>query len=361
MILIRHQGSNWHEPDTSVYANEKELQELVKLSPTLLPGGDSLAVVDEFWIPGIGFADLVAVGTSGEITIVECKLGSNPGIRREVVGQTLAYAGGLWHMSYDDFAAGFAARNVGISLFDAVSAASGDEVDDVVLREGVTRRLADGEFTLIIAVDSITPELKLIIEYLNTHTLSTVKVLALELAYGKDGDVELLISTVYGEESAERKAKSSATSKWTAEGFLAEVELRTSGPVKSFIVDLLDHGQQYGHHAYYGTGATPGMSYYYTVAGSVSSVWALYLYQGAPKIALSLGSIANKVSVEAAAAFLHALEQDPTLAQILAAVGDAVSTKYPQIFIDPVLIGSETRAAFFAALDLLRDKPASTS
>ncbi len=37
--LIRHQGSNWYEPDTSVLANEKELQLLVKLSPALLPGG----------------------------------------------------------------------------------------------------------------------------------------------------------------------------------------------------------------------------------------------------------------------------------------------------------------------------------
>src|SRR4051794_32274419 len=110
MVLIRHAGGAWHEPTTSAYANERELQNLVKLSPALLPGADALAVVDEFWVPGIGSADLVGVGALGDITIVECKLKANPEIRREVVGQTFAYAGGLWRMTYDDFALTFANR-----------------------------------------------------------------------------------------------------------------------------------------------------------------------------------------------------------------------------------------------------------
>ena len=353
MVLIRHQGSNWHEPDTSVYANEKELQDLVKSSPTLLPGENSLAVVDEFWISGIGSADLVAVSAAGEITVVECKLKANPEIRREVVGQTLAYAGGLWHTSYDDFAAGFAARNGGISLLDAVNAAAGEEVDEVVFREEVTRGLADGEFTLIIAVDSITPELKLIIEYLNTHTLSMVKVLALELAYGKDGDVELLIPTVYGEESADRKAKSSnAAMKWTEPLFAHEVQTTTSGEVREFIDKLLAHGATHGHHRAGGTGSAASASYHYTIGGNVSSVWALTLTPK-PKVAVSLGSIASKTNATTALALLHALKQDPMLADALSGTDDASLSKYPTLLVDPILIEPHAQSVFFSALNQL--------
>jgi hypothetical protein len=141
MVLIRRPGSSWAEPATSAFANEKELQDLVKLSPSLLPGGDQLAVVDELWIPDVGSVDLVGVGADGKLVIVECKLRANPQIRREVVGQIFAYAGGLWKMGYDAFASAFTSR-AGTSLVAAVTAASDSEVDEAILREAVGRNLA---------------------------------------------------------------------------------------------------------------------------------------------------------------------------------------------------------------------------
>jgi hypothetical protein len=107
MVLIRRPGSTWHQPATSAYANERELQDLVKRSPSLLPGGEALAIADEFWVPDVGSVDLVGVSAAGDIALVECKLRANPEIRREVVGQVLAYAGGLWRMTCDDFTATF--------------------------------------------------------------------------------------------------------------------------------------------------------------------------------------------------------------------------------------------------------------
>jgi hypothetical protein len=349
MVLIRHKEGLWHEPDTSAYASEKALQDLVKLSPSLLPGGYALAVVDEFWVPGIGSADLVGVSAAGDITIVECKLKANPEIRREVVGQTLAYAGGLWRMAYDDFEATFAARG-GLPLATAITAATGEDVDENVLRANVSRRLADGEFKLVIAVDAITPELRLIIQYLNEHTLSSVQVLGLELAYGRDGDVELLIPTVYGEEAAERKSRSSATgSKWTAATFAEQIQARTTGSVRELLERLLEHGTQKGHHPFYGSGATPGMSYYYDVAGTPTSVWALYLNEPVPKVALSFGSI-SKNSTAAALSMLHRLNTNPKLASALAEIDDSSLSKYPQIGVD-LLVDPEAQSVFFSALD----------
>ena len=69
----------------------------MKASATLLPDTAPSAVVEEFWIPEAGTVDLLVVDRTGGLTLVECKLRANPEIRREVVGQILAYAGGLSH------------------------------------------------------------------------------------------------------------------------------------------------------------------------------------------------------------------------------------------------------------------------
>ncbi len=83
MLLIRRPGGPWREPETTSYANEKELQDLVKASATLLPDTAPSAVVDEFWIPEAGTVDLLAVDRSGGLT---------PGLRQSAV---MADAGGL--------------------------------------------------------------------------------------------------------------------------------------------------------------------------------------------------------------------------------------------------------------------------
>lgn len=352
-MLIRHTGGTWHEPATAEYANEKELQDLVKHSPTLLPGGHQLAIADEFWVPGIGSVDLVGVSETGEITIVECKLRANPEIRREVIGQTLAYAGGLWRMAYDDFATTFQNRS-GESLVAAVSTATGVDVDEGDLRAAVGKRLAAGEFTLVVAVDAITPELKLIIEYLNEHTLSTVRVLALELAFGRDGGVELLIPTVYGEEAADRKRRSSSGgSSWNAQTFAEQITERTDGAVRAFVQRLLEHGTQRGHHPYYGSGASPGMSYYYEIEGEPTSIWALYLKEAGARVALSLGAVAKR-SPGKAHALLTELRSNDTLAGVLPPLDESSLTKYPEV---PVahLIDSSAQETFFKALSSVVD------
>ena len=158
MVLFRRHGA-WQEPAVQVYGNEKELQHLLQTAPSLLPSSAPLAVVNEFWIPDVGSVDLVGVDTAGVITVVECKLRANPQIRREVVGQALAYAGGLWEMTFEAFADTFAKR-AGKSLFAAVHEASGVEITDEELRQGVAGCLATGAFRIVIAVDAITEELK---------------------------------------------------------------------------------------------------------------------------------------------------------------------------------------------------------
>jgi hypothetical protein len=161
VILIRHAGeASWRAPATTAYADERALQELIARSPSLLPNtADApIAVVRELAIPSIGYIDVVGVDIEGTITLVECKLRANPEIRRQVVGQVLAYAAGLWGMSYEAFDAAFTAI-AGQSLADQVRLLSVDEWDETAFRATVTNNLDMGRFRLVIVVDELTDEL----------------------------------------------------------------------------------------------------------------------------------------------------------------------------------------------------------
>ena len=60
-------------------------------------------------------SDVLAVESSGTITICEAKLATNPEIRREIVGQVLAYASGVAGCDIEAFDEAWSARSGGRS------------------------------------------------------------------------------------------------------------------------------------------------------------------------------------------------------------------------------------------------------
>jgi hypothetical protein len=219
----------------------------------------------------------------------------------------------------------------------------------------VANRLETGEFRLVIAVDDITPELKTIVEFLNAHTLPSVQVLALALAYGREGDTECLTPTVYGEESARNRNLGTTNTHWNETTFDEQVAARTDGPIQDFVNKLLTHGSQQGHHPFYGSGATPGMSYYYDLGGQARSVWALYLNVPTPKVSLNFGNI-SKWSDAAVRDMLEELRINPLIASRLESVNSDDLNKYPTIPVSPVLIDAEAQSTFFKAIDSLLER-----
>jgi hypothetical protein len=205
-LLIRRAKGSWAEPEITGHKSEDDLQELLATSPDLLPGSETglpMAVVRELRV-STGQIDVVGVDVEGDLTLCECKLASNPGARREVVGQLLEYAGALQNMSFEEFSDRFAAR-AGRSLVDEVGEIAGEDFERDSFEAQVVENLQTGRFRLVFAVDAITDALKQTVVYLNDHLDSAV--LALELAYLRDGEVEMLLPAVYGEESAERKTR----------------------------------------------------------------------------------------------------------------------------------------------------------
>src|SRR5687768_9807980 len=189
MVLVRRDGK-WVSASLTSFTNEQELQDLLLESPYLIPGCAAAAVAKEVTIPGSGYVDLVAVNELGDVTLIECKLQSNSEIRRQVIGQILAYAAGLWKSSFDYLDQQFASRN-GVPLLTGVATAAGADFNPDLCKQGVETVLATGRFRLVVAVDQITEELKRTIYFLNQGP-ADFSLIALELGLAREGGLDVL-------------------------------------------------------------------------------------------------------------------------------------------------------------------------
>lgn len=178
---------------------------------------------------------------------------SIPEIRRQVVGQALAYAASVWQMSYEEFDEAFA-RRAGMP----VAAALGEGVtdwDEERFRQAVTGNLQEGALRLVIAVDEITDELKRIVTFLNRHTSSAVELLAIELRRAVDYDVEVLLPETHGEESAQDKVRPPSGGPATESAVLATVRERHPGESGERMVALYEFMRDRGARLSWGRSA----------------------------------------------------------------------------------------------------------
>lgn len=238
-MLIRHtDGGKWHTPRTTAYTNEAELRDLLAETPSLLPGIDAEATAVARELPtGTGPADVVIVDGTGEITVVECKLRANPEIRRQVVGQLLAYASAISEMRFEGLDDAFRRSKADESLLDAL--AHDNDLDEEDFRRAVNDNLHNGRMRLIIAVDKITDELKRTVSYLNRHTTKDVGFLAFEIRREEDEGVEILLPEIYGEESVREKKRGSGGPLLDRETLLAGIRERSESAAHT-VASVLD-------------------------------------------------------------------------------------------------------------------------
>ncbi len=314
---------------------------MLRDSPQLLAlCSEGTVFVDEMSVPQVGAVDLAGVGPQGDITLIECKLESNSEIRRSIVGQVLAYASGLWRMSYEDFDRLFSARLSGMSLTDAIRRALGESAPDWPedqFRANVTDNLAAGRFTLVIAVDRITDELKRIVPYVNTHTLDNLRFLALEIGYVKDGDVEVVLPSTYGQETAAEKQKSQRRI-WTVEAYFEN--LRNYGePTQDFMRELVDFSRENGGEIEGGAGSVPSLNARFLIRNARKAVWRSSYYRSGPSFELNFDYLRSVLPLKTLG----------ECARILRSI-EGVSEKYaglepdfrscPPVAIDPALTQS---------------------
>jgi hypothetical protein len=246
-------------PEVSTYTNEAHLQELLAADPTRIPGVRAGSRAVRELSTSKGPIDICVVDPTGSITVVECKLHKNSESRRTVIGQVLHYASALRADGPDAF------RN-------AWSAAGGGDLLGLVTEgdlDVVANNLEDGRINLCLAVDKIDEDLKQLVEYLYLISADDISVVAIELAFARHGDVEILIPTTFGAEialvSTSRRGPNSTH--WTWPSFiesLADVEDRK---IAEALHQRLESVAPTGRHPKLWFGARPKGAIFFHIHG----------------------------------------------------------------------------------------------
>ena len=342
-ILIRRPGDNaWHSPSARTVGNEAELRDLLAESPELLPGPEDvpLVAVTEFSVK-TGYVDIVAVGSDGSILVTECKLKANPEIRRQVLGQVLSYAGAIWGMSFEEFDHAFERRS-GQSLLSLGDVYDDPEWDADGFRKTISSNLKLGAFRVVVAVDEITEELKQSISYLNSHTTTAIELLGLEVAYVRDGEVEMLIPVVYGEEAAATK-RAERRHTWTEEEFWEHADDVSTPDSLAAIRALHDWAIQEGGSLYWGNGKLhPSMTAWVQVDGTESPIWSCYLADNdATLLGLNFDWLRTRTTEERMANLAEGLRSVPEAKALLEDLEEREYRRRPSLRVAGVLTRPE--------------------
>ena len=153
------------------------------------------------------------------------KRGTNPEIRRSVVGQMLEYAAhATRYWSVETLRARFEADNEGCdaSPADRLAALLGDEgePDADAFWKRVDTNLRAGNLRLLFVADKIPDELTHVVEFLNQQ-MPDVEVLAVELKQFRGTSVRTLVPRVIGR-TAKRRLPGATRPRMTSERFLPE-------------------------------------------------------------------------------------------------------------------------------------------
>jgi hypothetical protein len=203
VILVRSGVDEiWRVPNRAGFSDEDSLQALIEESLSLLSGSEHPSIVArELKVGGKQRIDLVAVDSTGAITLVECKLRDNPDFHRDVIGQAFGYAAHLWRMDLSEFEAAFeaASKSPTTSVVDQLDERMVKGLDAATFREAVASNLAAGRFRILIIVDEITEEMKQIVQFLNVRTQNDLAVSVMELLRINEGETDILLPIVFGE------------------------------------------------------------------------------------------------------------------------------------------------------------------
>lgn len=212
-----NKGDGWRLLSTSDYPDEATLHDLVEEAPQMLPlsGTPNLAVLGREPYLGSGYADLIAVETSGRLAIIEVKLARNAEARRAVVAQVLAYAAYLHGLDANDLQNRVLSRHLQKLGHDSVLAAakSVDQegaIDDQEFTGALQTNLREGRFRLVFVLDDAPSELVRLVAYLEAVSDKIVIDLITVRAYEVNGARVVLPQRVTPERVKAGTAESTA-------------------------------------------------------------------------------------------------------------------------------------------------------
>ena len=237
-IYTRGEGGGLEPLEEEPFATEDELQALIAAHPELLDGEQMTPGNPRRWIlitrekgiaetSGAGarwFIDHLIVDQDAMPTLAEVKRGSNPEVRRAIVGQLLEYAAHAaqnWtadelRRTFEDSAS---ARGVGPTDELATLLQTDGEPDADGFWDNVATNLAAKRLRLLFVADEIPDSLEQVVEFLNEQ-MPNIEVLAVEVKQFRGESTQTLVPRVLGRMAA--PASGSARPRLRRESFLEQ-------------------------------------------------------------------------------------------------------------------------------------------
>ncbi len=247
--------------EETLFSSEDELQTLLAEHPELLDGeqicpGDArrwiLVTREKGIAPSEGEAvrwsvDHLLIDQDAVPTLAEVKRGSNPEIRRSIVGQLLEYAAHASEWTPEELRGALLAQGRDARKEIAALLRTEDEADVDAFWKDVSTNLAAKRLRLLFVADRIPDRLARVVEFLNGQ-MPSIEVLAVEIKRFHGPSSQTLVPRVIGRTSAV-PSRSGSGQRLTRESFL---EGFSDGDVRAVAARLLDMALQSGGDIDYG-------------------------------------------------------------------------------------------------------------
>ncbi len=181
--IWKNTGEEWELASPQAYEDEATLHKLIEQNPGLLPlaGSPDLSVLGSEVYLGIGYADLLAVESSGRPAIIEVKLARSSEARRAIVSQIISYAAFLHGLTVERLEQGTLRKPLAdagyMSILDAVQSQDQKGAVDVgTFSASMQEYLDQGNFRLVLVLDEVPAELERLIAYLDAMTIQALAI-----------------------------------------------------------------------------------------------------------------------------------------------------------------------------------------
>jgi len=280
-IVVKRKGEKARVIVRCPFSAELDLQQLVYNNPELLPiseikEGEQFLLLDREVPTKSGPIDILGVDSEGEIYVVETKLFRNAD-KRKVLAQVLDYGAALWH-SYQDSEAFLRMLEKrllqkGQSLRNLLEEHFGDA--EKVL-DGMRESLSLGKFRFVILMDSVPPDLKNLIRYVNRNTTFSVYIVELEYYVHPDQNIEIFVPGVFGAEIRREVREPGSRQRWDESSFFRDLEERVDPETIAAVWKLYEHAKKRADVINWGTGRNAGSFNPRFLAVADKSIYSVY-------------------------------------------------------------------------------------
>ena len=263
--------------EEATYDSESLLQKLLADHPDLLAGDQInveeprrwLLVTREMAVPGEQDGagrwslDHLFLDQDAIPTLVEVKRSSDTRIRREVIGQMLDYAANaVAYLPVEEIKAKFESRckDDGVVPEAELAEFLGEAQDASTFWQSVKTNLQAGRVRLLFIADEIPPELRRVVEFLNSQ-MDPAEVLAIEVKQFVGENLKTLVPRVLGqtEKALGRKiVDRGEPRKWNEASFFLDLSQRRGEQEAAVARRLLEWATKHNLRIWWGEGKKDG-------------------------------------------------------------------------------------------------------